>query len=109
MRQIKKPFEKGRRKLLLFFPHIFSSHRNLFVIKWNHIYEDGREAQGMDDEKIIGLFWSRSENAIAAAQEKYGDLLRSVAKKITQSDSDADECLNDALLRLWSNIPPARP
>ncbi len=63
----------------------------------------------MDDEKIIGLFWSRSENAIAAAQEKYGDLLRSVAKKITQSDSDADECLNDALLRLWSNIPPARP
>ena len=63
----------------------------------------------MEDEKITDLFLQRSESAIGLMQEKYGDLLLNVAKKITGSDIDAKECLNDALLRLWQSIPPAHP
>ena len=63
----------------------------------------------MEDEKIVELYLQRSEFAIEATQQSYGNLLITVAKKITKSDDDAAECLNDALLNLWNNIPPARP
>lgn len=63
----------------------------------------------MDDEKIIELFSVRSENALRAVREKYGSLMLGVAKKITGSEADAEECLNDALLNLWKSIPPAAP
>ena len=63
----------------------------------------------MEDEKIVKLFLQRSESAVTEMSEKYGTLLKSVAKKILGSDSDAEECLNDTLLRLWQSIPPAEP
>ena len=63
----------------------------------------------MEDEKIIELFLQRSESAVAEMSAKYGALLRSVAKNITGSDTDAEECLNDALMNLWQNIPPSIP
>ncbi len=63
----------------------------------------------MDDERIVGLFLSRDEAAIEAVREKYGVLMFGVAKKITGSEADAEECVNDALLNLWRNIPPAVP
>lgn len=63
----------------------------------------------MEDIKIIELFEQRDESAISEVSEKYGTLLKSVAKKITESDADAEECLSDALLRLWQSIPPAKP
>ena len=47
----------------------------------------------MDDEKIIELFSVRSENALRAVREKYGSLMLGVAKKITGSEADAEECL----------------
>lgn len=63
----------------------------------------------MDDKKIVELYFSRSESAITATQEKYGALLSGLAKKITGSEVDAEECVNDALLGLWNSIPPAEP
>ena len=32
-----------------------------------------------------------------------------MAKNLLQSSADAEECVNDALLRLWNSIPPERP
>lgn len=63
----------------------------------------------MEDKKIVELYFSRSEFAITATQEKYGALLLGLAKKITGSEVDAEECVNDALLGLWNSIPPAEP
>ena len=63
----------------------------------------------MEDREIIELFERRDERALIELDKKYGALLKSVAKKITENESDADECLSDAMMRLWSHIPPARP
>ncbi len=63
----------------------------------------------MDDEKIIALYWDRSEEAISQTSEKYGRYCRAVAYSILKSDEEAEECTNDTYLRAWNAIPPAKP
>lgn len=63
----------------------------------------------MEDKQIIDLFWQRSENAIAAATEKYGPYCNKIAENILDSKEDAEECVNDTWLLAWKNIPPDRP
>ena len=63
----------------------------------------------MDDSEIIRLFWERSEQAVAAASQKYGRYCKTVALNILQNNEDAEECVNDALMRLWDSIPPNDP
>lgn len=63
----------------------------------------------MDDEKIIELFFERSEQAIGALDEKYGRVFRSVSFNILRNQQDAEECVNDAYLGVWNAIPPASP
>ena len=63
----------------------------------------------MDDNRIIELFWSRSEEAISETQKKYGAYCRYIAKNVLGSDEDAEECVNDTYLKVWNSVPPARP
>lgn len=63
----------------------------------------------MDDEKIIALFFERSEEAIAALSQKYGGACQRLASNILGSARDAEECVNDAYLGCWNSIPPRRP
>ena len=63
----------------------------------------------MDDERIIDLFFERSEQAITEVENKYGRLMMKIAMNALGSEPDAEECVNDALLGLWHAIPPARP
>lgn len=63
----------------------------------------------MNDNQIIELFWSRDKKALEYAQQAYHSLLVHIAKNITSSDEDAEECANDTYLKLWETIPPVRP
>lgn len=63
----------------------------------------------MNDNEIVGLFFSRNEAGIKAASEKYMSYCLMIAKNITGSSEDAEECVNDALLKAWELIPPNRP
>ena len=63
----------------------------------------------INDEKIIELFFERSEQAIRELDEKYGKIFRSLSYNITGSTQDAEECLNDAYLGVWNAIPPQKP
>ena len=63
----------------------------------------------MDDRKIIDLFFERSEQAISQLDQKYGEYCRGVSYNILRSEQDAEECVNDAYLRLWDAVPPAVP
>ena len=63
----------------------------------------------MDDREIIKLFYERSEQGVVELSNKYGRLCRIIARNILQDESDAEECVNDALLRLWNLIPPEDP
>lgn len=63
----------------------------------------------MTDDEILNLYWARSEWAINATEERYGPYCRAIALHILGSERDAEECVNDALFRAWSSIPPNRP
>ena len=63
----------------------------------------------MDDEKIIELFFERSEQALRELDQKYGKICYHFAYNIVNSREDAEECVNDAYLGAWNAIPPARP
>lgn len=62
-----------------------------------------------DDEKILELYIERNEDAIEQTQMRYGSYLLSLARSVTGSEQDAEECVNDTYLRAWNSIPPAHP
>ena len=63
----------------------------------------------MDDEKIIELFFNRSEQAIEEVDKKYGKTCHNISYNILHNKLDAEKCVNDAYLGAWNAIPPARP
>ena len=63
----------------------------------------------MRDIDIIALFDRRDEQAIAELTNKHGRYCRAVAVGVLNNEQDADECLNDAYLKVWNSIPPAVP
>ena len=62
----------------------------------------------MNDEEIVRLLKNRDETALTEINNKYGNKCRAIAKEILGSDSDAQECFNDVLLRVWNNVPEKR-
>lgn len=63
----------------------------------------------IDDEKIIELFFARSEQGIRELDMKYGKICLHLSYNIVNSRQDAEECVNDAYLGAWNAIPPVRP
>lgn len=63
----------------------------------------------MSDNEILDLYWNRSENAINATAEKYGNYCHAISYNILHNDEDAEECVNDTWLGAWKSIPPHRP
>ena len=63
----------------------------------------------IDDEKIIDLFFERSEQGIRELDNKYGKICYNLSYHIVGSRQDAEECVNDAYLGAWKAIPPVRP
>lgn len=63
----------------------------------------------MEDNKIIDLYWARSQQAIAASEEKYGPYCHTIARRILEREEDAEECVNDTWLHAWNAMPPQRP
>lgn len=63
----------------------------------------------MDDEKIIELYFARSEAALTESARKYGSYLRSISFNILKNHADAEECENDTYYAAWRKIPPERP
>ena len=63
----------------------------------------------IDDEKIIELFFARSEQGIQELNHKYGKMCHNLSYNIVNSRQDAEECVNDAYLGAWNTIPPVRP
>ena len=63
----------------------------------------------IDDEKIIEMFFGRSEQGIRELDIKYGKVCHNLSYHIVGSRQDAEECVNDAYLGAWNAIPPVRP
>lgn len=63
----------------------------------------------MDERQILKLLFQRSEQAIEILQEKYQKVCYSTARRILPDPRDAEECVSDAVLRVWNTIPPESP
>ena len=63
----------------------------------------------MEDQKIVELFFARSEDALTEVSVKYGGLIKKIAMNVLNNAADAEECANDTYMALWENIPPERP
>ena len=63
----------------------------------------------MDDERIVALYWSRSEAAITETASKYGSYLNNISYNILVNREDAQECVNDTYNDAWNSMPPHRP
>ena len=63
----------------------------------------------MEDTAIIDLYWARSQQAVAASEEKYGPYCHTIARRILDREEDAEECVNDTWLHAWNAMPPQRP
>ena len=68
-----------------------------------------KEPKTMTDERIVALYWARSESAIAESDRKYGKYCRSIAYSIVADREDTEECVNDTYLDAWNTMPPHRP
>lgn len=63
----------------------------------------------MEDRQIVELYWQRSELAIEATAEKYGQSCYKIAYNILRDAEDSRECVNDTYMRTWGCILPHRP
>jgi len=63
----------------------------------------------MEDKEIIELYLTRAETAIENTSLKYGNYCFTIANNILKSYQDAEECVSEAYLKTWSNIPPIIP
>lgn len=63
----------------------------------------------MEDNKIIDLFWKRSQSAIEEIDNKYGKLCTHIATNILKDIEDTKECINDTYLAAWNSMPDERP
>ena len=63
----------------------------------------------MEDREIVSGMRARKENAIRAAEEKYGAYCRKIAGNVLSNAEDVKECLNDVWLAAWNSIPPNEP
>ena len=62
----------------------------------------------MDDAQITALFEARDESAIRETLNQYGGMCLRIAGAMLPPE-DAEECVNDAMMKLWNAIPPAKP
>ena len=63
----------------------------------------------MEDEKIIELYVSRNEQAVAETDKKYGAYCFTLASSILNNREDAEETVSDTYLKTWHAIPPKKP
>ena len=63
----------------------------------------------MEDEKIVDLYWQRSESAIRETEIKYDRYLTKIAYNILADVEDSRESVNDTYLAAWNSMPPHRP
>lgn len=58
---------------------------------------------------ILRLLKERSEQALEEIDRAFGKRCLQLAKSILRNDQDAEECVNDAYLRLWKLAPANLP
>ena len=67
------------------------------------------KANPTPDDRIVELYWERSESAISETADKYCDYCSYIAYNILYDRDDAEESVIDTWLGAWTNMPPHKP
>lgn len=65
--------------------------------------------QNLTDSELLALYNQRDQAALAATEKQFGAFCFRIAQNILNCREDAEECVNDALMKLWNSIPPNQP
>lgn len=87
---------------------VLPADENISAEKFTHL-SDSSEVTHMTDMEIIALFENRDKRAVSAVSEKYGSGCTGIAMNILRNREDAEQCVNDAYLKVWESIPPEKP
>ena len=63
----------------------------------------------MNEESIKSRLLERDESALTDIRKAWSRPALALARRITGSEEDAEECLQDGLLAVWETIPPKQP
>ena len=63
----------------------------------------------MTDSEIISLLAARDERGLAELEQKYSRYCQKIAFNVLGDSEEAQECVNDALLRLWNAAGREKP
>jgi RNA polymerase sigma-70 factor (ECF subfamily) len=63
----------------------------------------------MTDDELAASFVARRPEALEDAYRAYAPALYSVARHVLGSDADAQDCVHDALMRVWNRPGAYRP
>lgn len=63
----------------------------------------------MNEEEMQTRLLARDDGALSAIREHWGRPAQALARRITGSEEDAEECVQDGLLAVWESVPPKQP
>lgn len=62
-----------------------------------------------DDDRMVADFLARRSGALEDAYRAFGAALYSTARNVMGNDDDAQDCVHDALMRVWQQTTSYRP
>jgi RNA polymerase sigma-70 factor, ECF subfamily len=66
-------------------------------------------AESREDHRMVADFLARRSGGLESAYRAFGTSLYSVARHVLGNDDDAQDCVHDALLRVWQRAGSYRP
>lgn len=57
----------------------------------------------MSDQELIQLITARDQDAMVGLYKRYADLIYSIVYRVLNDGAAAEECVQDAFLRVWQN------
>ena len=63
----------------------------------------------MTDQELLALYAKRDPEATAAMERQYGSYCAAIVGRILGDPRDAEECLNDLWMRVWTALKEQRP
>lgn len=63
----------------------------------------------MTDRELLALYACRDPGATAALQQQYGDYCAAIVGRILTDPRDAEECLNNLWMRVWTALEDQQP
>jgi len=63
----------------------------------------------MDDQVLIDRIKRRDQEAMVALHARYADLMYSIAYRVLEDGSSAEECVQDAFMKVWQSAAQFDP